>query len=400
VNSGFLIVQSGGPTAVSNEILAAAAHEASESMAPGAPLLGVRFGLPGILREDYIDLKSITHWDAVKSAPGAALGSSRYRLKEEELDRIVDELDRIGIHFLLMIGGNGTMGAVGALAQAAAARGSKLLVGGVPDTVDNDIHGTDFCLGFPSCARYCVLTTQDVAADVRSLPTPVSIVEVMGRNAGWNAASTVLARQGADDAPHRVYLPEAPVIRESFLADVQNTFDRHGWAVFVVAEGVKTADGTPWSAPAVNPSVGGFGGAMVGGAGSVLARLVTSELGLRSRCEKPGLAARAAVHLVSTVDRECAGRAARFAAQELLQGNSGFAAVLDRRNGSPVDFSCRALPFSSMKSGERLIPPVFLSNKNGQPNEHCLEYVAPLIGSLGHHSTLLGESTWRQRQSI
>ena len=127
-------------------------------------------------------------------------------------------MEQAGIGNALLIGGTGTMKAAAKLAVAAGTKGGGLRVAAVPDTVDNDVSGTDFCLGFGSCARYCAQVSIDVAADVRSLPTPVSIIEVMGRNAGWIAAATSLARTGSDDAPHRVYLPEVPVTRERFLS--------------------------------------------------------------------------------------------------------------------------------------------------------------------------------------
>ena len=399
MSDGILIVQSGGPTAVSNVSLAAAADEAFSLIPADAPLLGARFGVQGMLKNAYIDLRNITHWDNVKSAPGAALGSSRYRARDDEIEGMLDGLEESGIRYILMMGGNGTMGAAGKLTEAAAARGSDLLVGALPDTVDNDIRGTDFCSGFAGCARYCALAALDIAADVRSLPTPVSIIEVMGRNTGWIAASSILGRESCDDGPHRVYLPEVPVTREGFLCDVQDTFDRLGWVLVTVAEGVLDLDGERLSAPAANPAVGGFGGPMVGDVGSVLAHLVTAELGLRARCEKPGLSARAAAHVVSSAEREFAEKAARFAVNELYRGNGGFMAAFDRMPGSPLRVACRAVPFSVLEPGERPIPQEFLSKSDGQPNHRFAEYAAPLIGALHHHHTLLGEKLWTQHPS-
>lgn len=395
-----LVLQSGGPTAVGNACLAAVVAEARETgRGDAAQILGARHGLKGLLAQDYVDLNAVADWGGIASSPGAALGSSRYRPDEEEIGQIVETLARRGIRNVVMIGGNGTMSAAATLFAAGESAGYELGVAGIPDTIDNDVPGTEICLGYGSCARYTTQTVVDVAADVRSLPTPVSIVEVMGRNAGWVAAATALARREvADaDAPHRIYLPEVPVEPQRILEDVRTQFGRAGWVVLVVSEGIVDTEGNSLAGAAPVPGVGGFGGAMVGDVGPSLARLVTTELGLRARTEKPGLAARAAPHFVSALDRRCAEAAGRFAVSRLREGGGGFMVSLRLARdgnggvvaGTEVTPVCRSVAFASrsVNGGERVIPADFL-RENGEPGEEFLEYVRPLVGEIRHHQRI------------
>lgn len=421
----MLVLQSGGPTAIGNTCLAAvvAAVRASDD---GEPILGVRHGLRGFLAEEFLDLKGVADWDAVSGSPGAALGSSRYRPSEQEIGSIVETLSGRHIRRVVMIGGNGTMSAAAALFAAAQSAGYELGVAGIPDTIDNDVPGTEVCLGYGSCARYTTQTVVDVAADVRSLPTPVSIVEVMGRNAGWVAAATALARRDGGDAPHRIYLPEVPIEPQKFLQDVRRQFDEAGWGVFVVSEGIVDAEGSSLAGAAPMPGVEGYGGAMVGDVGQSLARLVTGELGLRARTEKPGLAARAAPHFVSALDRRCAEAAGRFAVTQLRAavggfmvsirlGRSGFSRAGEEagrgagqttadvggeggsrdagpgtRPGVGAEFAaspeCERVPFGSpaLSGGERVISAEYLTEE-GEPSRRFLEQVRPLVGGIRHY---------------
>lgn len=388
----MVIVQSGGPTTVSNTCLAAAVAAEREGGATGAQVLGARGGLAGLLAEELIDLAAVSNWPEIAGSPGAALGSSRYRPSESEIGRIVEILSHRDVHHLIMIGGNGTMSAAARLSAAAGSAGYELAVSGIPDTIDNDVPGTDLCLGFASCARYSAQTVLDVAADVRTLPTPVSIVEVMGRNTGWVAAATAVARVGEEEAPHRIFVPEVPIRQADFLEAVQRRFESSGWVVLVVAEGVVGPDGNSIAGAAPTPGVNGFGGAMVGDVGPALATLVTTELGLRARTEKPGLAARAAPHLAADADLAAATAAGRFAVSRLAEGESHMVGLCVEPDGGVL---CRAVALPKSRSGgssadapaadepsERQLPAAYLLPDGTGPSRAFRDYVGPLVGQL------------------
>jgi 6-phosphofructokinase 1 len=336
-----------------------------------------------MLEGDYVDLGGMSpaKWKAIARGPGAALGSSRLRTDDEALERIVESLRRHELRRVLLMGGNGSMAAAKRLSEVAEDSGYELGVAGVPFTVDNDVAETDFCLGYGSAARYYAQAVVDLTADVRALPTPVSVLEVMGRNAGWLAAATVVARGGGCETPHRVYVPEVPLRRDAFLDDIRRIFERSGWVLVVVSEGVRDETGSEWAEPFESPTIEGYGGRMMGDAAPRLARLITRETGLRARCEKPGLLARAAAHEVSAVDRRTAGRATRFAVRELCRGESGFMAAVERVQAAPMRLACRAVPLSAVcEAGERMLEPELLDTTDGQPGDRIDAYARPLVG--------------------
>ena len=223
---------------------------------------------------------------------------------------------------LLFLGGNGTMRGAEIVSQYCASQGMDIRVVGVPKTIDNDIAATDRCPGYASAARYIATSTRELAADVRSLPQPITILETMGRSVGWIAAAAALARTDADSAPHLVYVPEVPFETEEFLSDLSSVVDRVGWAVVVVAEGIRHADGRPvyeardpsQSDPLKRP--------MIGGVGQHLATIVGERLGLRCRSEKPGLLGRASIACAAAQDLEDAGLVGRAGVQALVSGKT------------------------------------------------------------------------------
>ena len=382
MDNGLLVIQSGGPTAVSNAGLVAAVVAATERLPRGSRVVGAHHGIRGLLEEDFVDLVRVPaeRLRAIAEAPGAALGSSRFRTDDEGFGIIVEGLRRMGLRMILVMGGNGSMAAARRLAEVAAEAGFELAVAGIPFTVDNDVGNTDFCLGFPSAARYYAQAVLDLSADVESLPTPVSVLEVMGRNSGWLTASTVLARRSVGDAPHRVYVPESPLSQERLITDVDETYRRHGWVVVSVAEGLCDETGGEWAEPFDSPRVGDHGGRMLGDAGARLARLVTRETGLRARCEKPGLLARAAPRDVSDVDRRAAVLAADFAVGELAEGRAGFMTAMDCHRSDSFSLSCRRVPLAMAEAKERPLPREFLDAAGRQPNESFKTYARPLMG--------------------
>jgi 6-phosphofructokinase 1 len=239
---------------------------------------------------------------------------------------------------------------------------------------------TDFCPGFGSCARFIAQATVDLGMDIHSLPTPVSIMEVIGRNAGWTAAAAVLAREKPDDAPHLIYVPEIGLSKERFLRDIQNAYDRHGWVVAVVSEGLRDGRGESFVIAQSEAATDGFGHRLPGDVASVLANLVTAELGLRARSEKPGLLARSSSHHVSPVDRDAAEGVGRFAARYAFAGATGFMASIRRESNKPFCIGFDSVPLEKAANVERLLPGQYVNDAKNNIAESFREYVEPLIG--------------------
>ncbi|WP_172838245.1 diphosphate--fructose-6-phosphate 1-phosphotransferase [Terriglobus roseus] len=385
-SDGLMIVQGGGPTAVFNASLAGIVREAQQL--GFSSIYGARFGMKGLSSGDVINLTALTTdlLGGIRLSPGAALGTSRFKPTENDLDRCIQVLQAHGIGRMIFLGGNGTMGGAQLFLEFCASRGFSLQVMGAPKTIDNDIRATDRCPGFGSAARYVAQSLLDLSMDLQSLPQPVSIMETLGRDVGWLSAASVLAKQHPDDAPHVVCIPEIPFVLDDFLQRIDSTVKRIGWAVAVVSEGTCYADGTP-----VFEQVLPSGGKtplrpLIGGVAQHLSGLVAEHLGLRCRSEKPGLIARSASPYVSAQDRADAELTGRECVRALAAGASGSMVSL-RSIGSDPAFEL--LPLTEAAGPRRAIPQEWLCHDGLAVNDAFLEYARPIVGPLQRHPASL-----------
>jgi 6-phosphofructokinase 1 len=380
--SNLMVVQGGGPTAVFNTSLAAIVAETQEHPEI-ARIYGARFGVKGLIHTDVVDLSDLkpAKLKLLQKTPGAALGTSRYRPDEGELKKLIETLRRYAIGYLLFIGGNGTMRGAETVSAFCKSEGLSIGIAGIPKTVDNDIAGTDRCPGYSSAARYIASVTRELGADLRSLPQPVTILETLGRSVGWIAAAAALARSEEGDAPHLVYVPELPFELDSFLSDLDRTVSRRGWAVAVVAEGIRKSDGGPvyetsdlsQSDPLKRP--------MTGGVAQHLASIVSQRLRIRCRSEKPGLLGRASMAHVSARDKEDAALVGRTGVQALISGASDVMVALNPL-GECTESRARLIPLADAAGLERPIPRYFLQRGEIPVSSSFLDYLHPLVGKL------------------
>jgi 6-phosphofructokinase 1 len=270
--------------------------------------------------------------------------------------------------------------------------GLNLQVVGVPKTVDNDIAATDRCPGYASAARYLAASTRELGADVSSLPQPVTILETMGRSVGWLAAATALARGEEGDAPgrvpHLIYLPELPFETDGFLASLEDVVSRNGWAVVVVAEGIRNADGSMVYETNDAAQADSLKRPMTGGVAQHLAGVVSKTLGIRCRSEKPGLLARASMALVSGQDMADAALVGRAAVQTLAAGSTDVMVALLPLGGDG-DQGYRLVPLGEAAGKERRIPAAWLRSGPLSVTTAFCDYLRPLIGELDRHITEL-----------
>jgi 6-phosphofructokinase len=380
----LIVVQGGGPTAVFNASLYGVVRQAQIHGRFGR-ILGARHGVEGLLDGDFADMGSLDDGliERLPFTPGAALGSSRLLLSPDQFERTLATLRRNDARGLVFIGGDGSMTAARRLAELIADAGDDVAVIGVPKTVDNDVAGTDRAPGFASAARYVAQTVRDLGVDVRSLPVPVSIFETMGRDAGWLAGSALLAREDPDDdcdAPHLVYLAETPFDVDAFLGAIDATVRRLGWAVAVVSEGVRGADGELVFLTDEGAQRDAVGRALPGDVGSRLAGEVASKLHLRCRSEKPGLCGRSSILHVSTVDRrdaECVGRAAVDA---VLTGQRSVMVALQPWRSDDNGPSVHLVPLETVAGRHKRVPTQWISPAAAAVSEPFIDYVRPLLG--------------------
>lgn len=378
----LLVLQGGGPTPVLNATLVGVIDQARRAQRFDA-ILGARFGVEGLLKKDWLDLSRLRDDDfqQLRMTPGATLGTTRLKPADADFQRIIEHLRQEEVRALLLIGGNGSLRGAHAISQAAQRLGYDLSVIGIPKTIDNDIPSTDRCPGFGSAARYVAQSVRDLGMDVRALPQPVSIFETMGRSAGWLAAAAVLARLGEDSAPHLVYLPEKPFDVQQFLAALDRVVQRLSYAIVVVSEGIQTAGGRPVFEIGDATQRDALNRALPGGVGSYLADVVTRELKIRCRSEKPGLCGRASMLHVSAQDLADADLVGRAAVLGAVEGVRDRAVALRPLNGQSDDRGYDFVPFSAC-AGERQIPPAWLADEQDGVSAQFVRYVQPIVGDL------------------
>ena len=375
--------QSGGPTAVVNASVAGIIAEALNHDCV-EEVYGSLNGVYGILQEDLIDLAAESQQQirALKHTPGAALGSCRYKLKKPaDFDRVLEVFKAHNIRYFFYIGGNDSQDTAAKISAHAQAQGYELRVIGVPKTVDNDLPATDHCPGYGSAAKYLATSVRELAADHESLGQGdlVSIIEVMGRGAGWIAASAALAkrRDQPHDPPHLIYLPEIPFNQEKCLEDIRRVLKREKFCQIVVAEGLTDADGNYVSA---DPATDAFGHAQLGGAGEFLRDLVEANLpGVKARLSNPGLLQRCAAHAASKVDADEAFLAGQAAVKAAINGETDKLITLVR--GDTDIYSCETglAPLGEVANNVKKLPREWINEDGVSMNFQFIRYAQPLI---------------------
>jgi 6-phosphofructokinase 1 len=379
----LLVGQSGGCTAVINASLAGVVQAALGEERVG-DVLGMRHGIEGLLRRELLDLRAepAGMWDAIRRTPSAALGSARYKLQEGDIERILSLLRELDVRYFIYIGGNDSADTAHRVSRAAAHAGYELHAVAVPKTIDNDLPHTDHSPGYGSIARFVSTVTQEIGLDTEAMRRvdPVKILEVMGRDAGWVAASSALGKRRPSDAPHLVYVPERPLSRERFLCDVEACHQEHGYVVAVVTETVR--DETGESIARTDPvfSRDAFGHRYLTGAASYLCDLVARELGLRARFDKPGTIQRMSMAMASEVDLDEAYMVGRHAVRCAVAGEDDKMVTIERVSDRPYEARPGLVPLDQVANRQKLLPDAYIDAGGNHVTEAYKEYALPLIG--------------------
>jgi ATP-dependent phosphofructokinase / diphosphate-dependent phosphofructokinase len=378
----LLIGQAGGATSVINASLTGAIEEARRHSI--STIWGMRRGVEGALAGEFVDLSDISsdQLGRLRLTPGAALGSSRHKLGDDEADRLLEFCRAHDVRYFLYIGGNDSADTVHRLAVLAQNRNYDLAAIAIPKTIDNDLPLTDHCPGYGSIARYVAIATMDSAKDTESMPTmyPVKIIEVMGRDAGWVAASSSLGKITEEDAPHLVYVPERPLSRERFLQHIQRVHRELGHVVAVVTETLRDEHGHPFADPEMSGEVDAFGHPLLRGTASAMCRLVQEELGFRSRYDKPGSLQRMSSLCTSPVDLAEAEEVGRAAVRLAMNGATDLMITVVRDEDRPYRSHTGVAPLSEVANRQRLLPDEFLAPDAPATSDAFRRYALPLLG--------------------
>jgi len=379
----LLYAQSGGVTAVINAT-AAAVIEACRRH--GITAYAARNGILGALREDLIDTSKEppAAIRALRHTPGGAFGSCRYKLKSIEQDRVqyerlIDVFRAHDIRWFLYNGGNDSADTALKLSQIGKTLGYDIRCIGVPKTVDNDLAVTDCCPGFGSVAKYTAVSVRECALDVASMAqtsTKVFVMEVMGRHAGWIAASAGLAGEHRDDAPHIILFPEITFDEAKFLARVRETVDRVGWCVVVASEGIRNSAGKFLSEAGTTDA---FGHAQLGGVAPALASLVRGKLKLKVHWALPDYLQRSARHVASKTDAEQAYAVGKVAVEYARKGMNAVMPVIVRASDSPYRWKIEPAPLDRIANREKKLPRSYLAKDGFRIAAGARRYLSPLI---------------------
>jgi ATP-dependent phosphofructokinase / diphosphate-dependent phosphofructokinase len=347
-------------------------------------ILGARCGVEGVLANDLVDLTNLSQerLQRLRATPSAALGTSRHRPDDGEIQRILAAFRARGVTAFVPIGGNDTAETALRLDTAARVSRQHLRVVTVPKTIDNDLAETDHCPGYGSIARFVALAVRDAAFDTRAMAQiyPIKIVEVMGRNAGWLAAAGGLAFD--TDLPSPVLcLPERPFADLDALAALaQSRIDRDGYCVMVVPETMKWSDGSPVAGNTPD-WVDSFGHPYFLGVGNALTRQLSARLGVRARYDKPGTIARMAMHSASDVDLEEAWQCGAEAVRRALTDESGVMVTILRTSHDRYDVSYGSTSLDRVANVERRLSDDMIAECGHDTTEQFRTYATPLLGA-------------------
>jgi 6-phosphofructokinase len=388
-----LIGQSGGPTSVINSSLAGVI-EAALSSSFIKDIYGMQYGIEGFMQERMYDLGNQPRKviEGLRHTPSSALGSSRYKVQEKDLPLILTVLKKYNIRYFFMIGGNDTMDTIHRVESYCRDEQYEISGIGIPKTVDNDLFGTDHTPGFASAARSNIVNVMQagiLARDMQKVDKFV-IYQTIGRDAGWLAAATALARQNEGDAPHLIYTPEFPFNREKFLQEADNCIRANGWVSVVCGEGLKYSDGTPVSAATTkdnfnNTEFGAMGGAS---AAITLHRMITEEFGYRGEFQITESLIMSDFVRSSAIDLEEAYLCGVEAVKLAERGESGVMVSIIRISNRPYTIEFGKAQLKEVAISAKPMPAEFFNSEGNHVSSLFIDYMKPLIGELPEFTRL------------
>ena len=391
----IIVGQSGGPTAVINSSLAGVYKTAKER--GFHKVYGMLHGIQGLLDEQYVDLATQIHTnmdiELLKRTPSAFLGSCRYKLPEihenpDLYEKIFKILDKLEIEAFIYIGGNDSMDTIKKLSDYAIIKGHSQKFLGVPKTIDNDLALTDHTPGFGSAAKYIAASTKEIIRDALGLSynkENITILEIMGRNAGWLTGATALAKTEECEGPDLIYLPEITFDMDKFLNKVKDLVKKQKNVVVVVSEGIKLADGRyVCELSGGGDYVDAFGHKQLQGTASYLAGFLGAKIGCKTRGVEFSTLQRCASHMASRTDIDEAFMVGGAAVKAADEGDTGMMVVIDRKSDDPYISAAGIYDVHRIANNEKVVPRDWVNKEGNYVTEDFINYVKPLIQGSYH----------------
>ena len=382
----ILVGQSGGPTAVINSSLYGVVFGGWDHPEINK-VYGMINGVEGFLEGRYFDFEeemTLEDIEKLETTPGAFLGSCRFKLPESIEDNrfatLFEKFETLEIGYVVYIGGNDSMDTVSKLSRYATKVDSDIKIMGVPKTVDNDLVRTDHTPGFGSAAKYVATTVREITMDANVYERKsVTIVEIMGRHAGWLTAASVLARKFVGDNPLLIYLPEVPFEKTKFLLQIEKALEKNTTVIVCISEGIKDEEGNFICEYVTDMQIDSFGHKMLTGAGKYLENLVRDQLGVKVRSVELNVNQRCSATLVSATDQKEAAGAGGFAVESMLQGETGKMVSFVRSNGLGYEITYGLEDVNLICNQEKEMPLEWITADGSDISDEFLGYVKPLV---------------------
>lgn len=388
MKKNVIVGQSGGPTAVINASLYGVVYEALNREDACGTVYGMINGIEGFLNDRIMDMEPLEksgELELIRTTPGSYLGSCRYKLPEDLGDEVYPKLfekfEQYGIGYFFYIGGNDSMDTVSKLSRYAEKTGSDIRFMGIPKTIDNDLVRTDHTPGFGSAAKYVASTVREIAVDasVYDNKKSVTIVEIMGRHAGWLTAASVLARKFEGDNPVLIYLPETAFDPERFIADVNEALEKVSNLVVCISEGINDGNGTFICELASDVGVDNFGHKMLTGSGKYLENLVKEKIGVKVRSIELNVCQRCSSAMLSATDQKEAIASGAYGVKCAIEGETGKMIGFSRLAGEDYKIDYVAEDVNLICNQEKTVPLEWITGNGSDIGQEFIDYALPLI---------------------
>lgn len=374
MEKNILFAQSGGPTQVINASCYGIIKEARKY---DMKIYAARYGIEGILSGNIIEITDIDDGslEILRFSPSAAFGSCRHKLKEDEFEKVLDLFLKYNIGYFLYIGGNDSMDTANRFSEYVAKNGYDIKVIGIPKTIDNDLLNTHFCPGYGSAAKYIATSVREMDFDANVYEKNIiTIVEVMGRDSGFLAAASALARDELVESPHLIYLPEIPFDEEEFLQEVSDVYQERGKVLIAASEGLKDEQGNYIFLR--EKKADKFGNIQMGGVGKYLESIVKENIADRVKTIEFSVLQRCAAHILSKTDNDVAAMVGSAGVRYALEGCNDVMVSIMKNNDS---FSTSTTPLKDVALEVKTFPREWIDEKNRWVTKEAIDYITPLI---------------------
>lgn len=386
--NNLLVAQSGGPTVAINATLVGVLQGVRAS-GKVDNVFGAKNGIEGAINDNLLDLNEIVRdtqaMDTLTYTPASALGSCRYKMKdwredEETYKKIIDTFKKHDIKYFIYIGGNDSMDTVDKLSEYCKVNNLDYYIMGAPKTIDNDLNLTDHSPGFGSAAKYIATTISELERDINIYDVPaVTIVEIMGRNAGWLTAAAALARVNGGTGADLIYLCERDFDNDRFIQDVKDKLATKPGILVAVSEGIKDSSGAYVSDQTSSGAVDNFGHKYIAGAARALEQLIRDKIGCKVRAVELNLMQRSAAHIASETDIMESLMLGQKAFNGAVNGETGKMAAIKRLSNEPYRVEFVLVPVSEVANHEQTVPLDWITPEGNDVTEEMVAYLKPLI---------------------